>query len=603
MRRERGAADRVSLAGRPATFGGGRAAVALCVSAFALCLALSQVTVARAAPFIWSGRSTTSAGWSLVSNWKGQAPTSSTELESLIFPPLTSGACTVKQALHRCYLSTNDLSGLSTKSITLDDGVDYLIDGAALTLGAGGLHASPPEAGTSAPARDTVELPLQLGDPQRWEIADRSGGAIGENGLVLGGEVSGSGSALVVGLSNGPVLALDNHTEVGPVTLEGPKATGERIANGSVLFGDGELNSADGNGVELRHVFFAGTGALGALTTEAATLDVGSATEPAGALQAASVSLDAASGILFEIMGSEMVAQSDYSQLVSEGPVQLAGAIAVEVGKPNETAPCPVLLPGQTYTLLSTPQTLSGTFTNAPEGGPELAIDFEKECGELAQTMRISYNRSAPIETVTGTVEEEAFNNTRRDDETLQRRGEEAAFKAAQEQANLMAEEAAKRKHEEEAAAAAAKRQQEEAAAKVTVLSVKEHSPDATIADTKLQVSASGAVRIKIDCVAGASVCTGTLTLRTLNAVIASAGHAGKTKAAILTLAAGSFTVPGGEVKTVTVHLSAKARDLVSRSHTLRVRARVVAHNPAGATHAMQTTVMLRAPKAQHRKD
>jgi hypothetical protein len=588
MERDSGGAEGASLAAwRLAVRAGRRAALALCVpAALGLCLVLSQVAAAGAASYTWAGRSKTTAGWSLASNWEGEAPTASTEIESLRFPRLTSTACTVEQATHRCYLSVNDVGGLSAQSLTLDDGDGYVIGGKPLTLGAGGLHASP-ETGSSGPAGDIIEMPFQLSAPQRWEIADRSASLREENGLYLGGEVTGPDKALTVELSNGPALVLDNSTEVGPVTIEGPNATGERTANGSVLFGDGELDSSDRQGVDLRHVFFAGTGALGALTTEGATLEVGSGAEPTEGLEASSVTLDSVSGVVFEIVGGEMTAQTDYSQIVSQGPVQLAGSLVVMVGKPTEAAPCPVLVPGHTYTLISAGGKLSGTFANAPEGGPEIPIDFNKECSQLSQTMRIAYNRSGATGTVTGTIEEEALNK--------KKRGEEAA----QEQAKRIAEEAAKRKREEEAAAAAAKKQQEEAAAKVMVLSVKESPPDATIVGTTLQVSASGAVSIKIRCSVGAS-CKGTVTLRTIHAVSAELAGAAKAKPAILTLASGSFTIPSGHQKTITLHLSAKARALLSRSHTLRVWARVVVRNSAGTNHTGQTIVTLRAPKANH---
>jgi hypothetical protein len=64
----------------------------------------------------------------------------------------------------------------------------------------------------------------------------------------------------------------------------------------------------------------------------------------------------------------------------------------------------------------------------------------------------------------------------------------------------------------------------------------------------------------------------------------------------------GSFSVPGGAVKTVTLHLPAKGKELLARSHVLRIRATIVAHDPAGATHTTQTTLTLRAPKAKHGK-
>jgi hypothetical protein len=126
--------------------------------------------------------------------------------------------------------------------------------------------------------------------------------------------------------------------------------------------------------------------------------------------------------------------------------------------------------------------------------------------------------------------------------------------------------------------------------------------PDAKLATAAFQASVSGGVIIEISCPTGEVSCSGTVTLRTLDAVSAAAGSAAKSRKAILTLASGSFTVAGGRVKTVTLHLSAKARALLSRSHVLRVRATIVAHDPAGATHTTQTVVTLRAPKAKHGK-
>ncbi|HXN39810.1 MAG TPA: hypothetical protein VN892_17380 [Solirubrobacteraceae bacterium] len=126
--------------------------------------------------------------------------------------------------------------------------------------------------------------------------------------------------------------------------------------------------------------------------------------------------------------------------------------------------------------------------------------------------------------------------------------------------------------------------------------------PYARLASTALQASATGAVSVKVSCPAGESRCSGTVTLRTLAAVSVPAARAAKKKASVLTLATGSFTVAGGKVATVKLHLSAKARVLLARSRTLRARATLVAHDPAGATHTTQTVVTLRAAKLTHSK-
>jgi Trypsin len=163
-------------------------------------------------------------------------------------------------------------------------------------------------------------------------------------------------------------------------------------------------------------------------------------------------------------------------------------------------------------------------------------------------------------------------------------------------------EAAANKGHEEEAAAVAAKKRQEEEA-KGAVLAAKAEAPDATIASPFLTVSSSGALVVKVRCPAGETSCTGAITLRTLRAVSASlSGRDAKHKAAVLTLAVGSFTVPGGQSKAVALHVSAAARKLLARSHVLSARATIVAHDPTGATHTGHMIVTLHASRTHHGK-
>lgn len=74
---------------------------------------------------------------------------------------------------------------------------------------------------------------------------------------------------------------------------------------------------------------------------------------------------------------------------------------------------------------------------------------------------------------------------------------------------------------------------------------------------------------------------------------------AGAKKKSILTLGTATFSVAGGSVKAVTLHLSAKGRSLLAHAHTLRVRATILAHNVSGATHSGVATITLRAAKAK----
>jgi len=553
--------ERTGLVGFGGTRAGGRAIRALGVLAI-LGLSLVLAPAANASTnFTWAGGSTATENWTALENWEGGvAPIAAEGIGTLTFPRLTSFACEHEPKAHPCYISFNDVSGLSAESLQIDDGDDYLIGGEELTLGSGGLSAAP-AGGASGPAGDFVELPLQLSASQKWSIADRSGDAIEENGLFLEGALTGSPSALTVELSNGSALFLDNDTEVGPVTIEGSVATGEHIKeNGAVLLEGGDLNSSDRQAVDLRQVFFGGTGAVGALAMNSATLDVGSETEPAEGLETSSVKLDSTSGVIFEIMGSGTTAQVDYSQLVSDGPVELSGEIGVVVGKPTEKASCPVLTAGQKYTFLSTAGTLSGSFADAPESGPEISIDFSKSCSHSPQAMRIGYNRSGGTETVTGTVEEEAVNK---------KHNEEAAIESAKREAERIAaktegeRQQQAREHEEQKAketaaiyateAAALKRREEEDAAAQATGSV-------LLNGSSITVRSSGEAVIKLAC-AGTGRCSGKLTLTVKGTT--KRGEKAKTE----TIGTATFSIPPNETRSIKLTLNAAGRALLSADH------------------------------------
>jgi hypothetical protein len=124
--------------------------------------------------------------------------------------------------------------------------------------------------------------------------------------------------------------------------------------------------------------------------------------------------------------------------------------------------------------------------------------------------------------------------------------------------------------------------------------------PDAELASTSLLESSSGTLSVRVSCPAAETSCSGTVTLRTLNAVsVGASGHqANRSKAAILTLTAGSFDVAGGRVTTLRLRLHPKARALLVHARTLRARATIAARDPAGASHTAQVNVTIRAYRA-----
>jgi len=373
-----------------------RAPLALAVAG--VCLWLAPSALAGAPSFTWAGLSTTSNEWAVASNWENNSePTTSMAIGTLTFPRLTSTSCIKEHEVDACYASLNDLSGLSVESIKFDDGDSYLLWGEEIMLGSGGLSASPAAESTGSHG-DSLELPIHLGAPQTWSIAGRSGGGLGENGVGVFANMSGSANALTVEISNAAVLILRNETEVGPVAVDGANASRSGAHNG-LLYLNGELNSTDANPVSLNHIYLQGTGAVGALQTSHSELGVGVGGYPAEGIEADSATFDSASEVFFHISGVDTSAGKGYSQLVSHGLIELGGAALKVRVEPGEESWCPALPPGLQYTLVSTTDTLAGIFGNAPEGS-EIPIEFAKNCTQVSQNMRISYTAHSVIGTV-----------------------------------------------------------------------------------------------------------------------------------------------------------------------------------------------------------
>jgi hypothetical protein len=230
-----------------------------------LSLVLAPVAGATVPSFTWTGEAAESS-WSAAKNWEGETAPSSPGPVTLDFPQLTSPACASASTSGTCYLSDNDMSGLSVESLKIDDGDDYKIGGGEITLGGGGLIASPASE-TSGEDGDSIDLPIELGASQTWSITGH-GGQGAENGVAIKNALIGPGKALAVNMSNDPLLTLEGDTEVGPITIDGTKAG---AAGGVVLF-SGELNGTDGSPVSLRDVGFEGSGTVGALKASAVEL-------------------------------------------------------------------------------------------------------------------------------------------------------------------------------------------------------------------------------------------------------------------------------------------------------------------------------------------
>jgi hypothetical protein len=560
--------------------GGWAARVVGVLAILGLTLVLTSVAEASPMSFTWSGQSTITEDWSASANWVGGVePTTGEAIETLTFPRLTNEVCEENLGTEPCYISYNNVSGLSAESVQIDDGNDYLIGGNEIAIGSGGLTALP-TAVTSKLTVAELELPIALGTTQTWDIGGEGSGHLLENDLYLGGNLSGSGSALTVDMGDGPALFLENETEVGPVAIDGSNASERGILNGAVELFGGELNSSDKNPVSLNHIFLDGTGALGPLTTDAAEIAVGSGEYPAEGIEATSVKLDSASEVDFEISGTGETAQKDYSQLTSRGTVELENAeLEVVVRPPEEGKACPTLLPGQKYTFVSTTGTLSGSFSNALEHGAEIPIEFAETCKQISQTMRIAYNRSGGTETVTGTVEAAA--KEKQEEEAIKKREEEVKHEEAlkrliEEHAVQVGEEAANRetaakKQQEEATATATKQHQEEEVAinhkheEETAAKKKEEEENAPTGSVLLNgssitVQSGGEAVVKLAC-AGTAKCGGKLTLTVKSAT--KKGGKAKTE----TIGTATFSIPPNETRTIKLTLSATGKALLGADH------------------------------------
>src|SRR6202042_3661308 len=104
--------------------------------------------------------------------------------------------------------------------------------------------------------------------------------------------------------------------------------------------------------------------------------------------------------------------------------------------------------------------------------------------------------------------------------------------------------------------------------------------PAAKLAHTALVAGRGGVIAVELTCPAAAVKCVGTITLR-----VSGAPRSGSGRPMLITLAAGSFSVAGGRVKTIRVRLSRQARGLLARRHVLRATVGILAKDPAGVTY------------------
>jgi hypothetical protein len=262
------------------------------------------------------------------------------------------------------YAGTDDVGGLSANTLVVDDGAGYSLTGSApLTLrGPVGIAATGD--GSSHDSPSTIAVPIALAGPQSWTIA---GGYWA--GLDLSGGISGPADSLHATLFDGTQLAFGGDSEVGAATFTGADSSDSGTAassNGRItLDSGGALNASDGNPVALTDVELNGGGSLGGLTSTGSDLNVNS-----GVLQTnGATTLDSAGVLQLAVTADGTTPGTDFGQLSATGSIDLGGA-TLSLTNPGAVYPsaCPSLTTGEVLTLVTTPATLSGTFTGVPDG-------------------------------------------------------------------------------------------------------------------------------------------------------------------------------------------------------------------------------------------
>ncbi|MGA9314019.1 MAG: Ig-like domain-containing protein [Solirubrobacteraceae bacterium] len=299
------------------------------------------------------------------------------------------------------------MSGLDVESMQVEDSQTYVIAGEPITLGSGGLNVAP-ATNTTEQTGSIMAMPVTLGAPQTWRVAGQSSDtAINGNQFVLLEEVSGAAQPLNVSLSDGGGLVLVNEDEVGPLSFEGADPSREGILNGVVDLLGAELNASDHEPVSFNHVFAIGTGAMGPLTTHAASIAVEPDEKKAERLEVQGARFDSKSQLTFVITSTGTDAGREYAQFSSSGLVNLEGAELVVAAEDS----CKALPVGATYNFVTSSGDITGSFGNAGES-EEIPVTFPKGCA-IEEGLQINYERNGAIQTVTGTVMASTASTTR----------------------------------------------------------------------------------------------------------------------------------------------------------------------------------------------
>jgi hypothetical protein len=370
-------------------------AVAFVMSALAMA---ATSAAAAAADFTWTGAAPVGTpDWSNATNWGGSAPSGS--VGTLVFPVLTSAACTANSPTATCYASNNNVTGLSVNELSFDILNSYgVITGDAITLGGGGLNG-----GTTASTGQSVSLgfPITLGAPQTWSLT-------GNAAITVEAPITGTLEAFTLQTSANASLAVSSDVEAGTVTIASGGGGGEGAivyGSGSVLGVEGELNATDGNtiavnGSTLGTVSGGGASEVGPLAvSNGGNVYIGDPGSPGILHVSGGATFDSSSGLTMYVGRAGTTAGGDYSQLSATGAVDLGGVPFGLAGNAPGGS-CLALNPGDVMTILTTTGTLTGTFSGVPNG-TTVSVGCDGGSG-TPPTVTINYTAHTVTATVTG---------------------------------------------------------------------------------------------------------------------------------------------------------------------------------------------------------
>jgi hypothetical protein len=371
-------------------------------------MGLAAFTPAAAADtYTWTGQSSANSNWLTAGNWSGTGPTSGVSGD-FVFGPLVG--CAAPDA---CYTSTDDIHqpdqqhGPFTMNSLQLSGTGYNIGGGFVgenpaALGSGGIS----EVTAGSPLSNTFAIPFTPAATQTWTLTGT--GAPGSAYLNIAGQIGPSSSPVTVNATAGATLDLSGPDDEFPLSFDG---SGQ---GSSLLQVNTYLNNGHGEAISVQNatVTFPTNATISGLTATGSNVVIGNPGAAAGGLTTNLSGLTATSStVTFEIDGTATGGSMVAASLAGgSGGLQLNGTgntLALQWGGspncPDETD----LHPGQTFTLVTTdPNSLAGTFANAPNGGLVTMNCHSTGAGDPPPQFEINYApQNAPLpNTLTATV-------------------------------------------------------------------------------------------------------------------------------------------------------------------------------------------------------